>query len=173
MTSPRAAKPPARFALPDDVPGLARAASLALAIARHCKVNSWAEFVERVAAQDEQTLLLLAGIEVDEADAALVHRHDHVLRLLQVKPLVTVAVCPDCEQWVLVSGAAPTKCRVTQKCPSSAKPVKASIATKAKAPAVEPTEADIDPTLDDDFDAAVQTAVEAANVRVEVAVTVG
>lgn len=131
-TTARAPKPPARFALPDDVPPLVRAASLALAVARHCKCASWAEFVERLAARDDEVLALLATIEVDEADSALVAEHDHVLRLLHVKPLVTVAVCTACNGWVLVSGTPPTKCKTTMRC-EGVKPVKASIASKAKA----------------------------------------
>lgn len=144
MSTARTPKPPVRFALPENVPGLVRAASLALAIARHCKATSWAEFADRVAAEDEATLTLLAGIEVDQADAALVREHDHILRLLHVKPTVSVAVCPVCEAWVLVAGTPPTKCRVTARCTGGTggvgKPVKASIATKEKVEAAPPAD---------------------------------
>lgn len=120
-----------RFAPPkDDLPNLARAASIALAVARHCKAATWAEFVERLAAEDQGTLDLLADVQVDRADSDLITRYDHVLRFLSVKPLVTVAVCPECEAWVMVSaGTAPSRCTVG--C-GNGKPVKASIATKQK-----------------------------------------
>lgn len=120
-----------RFTLPEDVPGLVRAAALALAVARHCKAESWADLVEQIEAGDEDTTLRLAELIIDPADSALVAEHDPVLRLLRVKPLLTVAVCPECEGWVLVSGAAPTRCKTTLRCPG-VKPVKASIASKYK-----------------------------------------
>lgn len=134
-STPRTGKAPIRFVLDDDAPGLVRAASLALAVARHCKSGSWLEFAERLQARDDVTLELLAALEVDEADSALVAEHDHVLRLLHVKPLVTVAVCPNCEGWVVVAGTAPTKCKTRLRgCEGAGKPIKASIATKAKPP---------------------------------------
>lgn len=125
-------KPLVRFALPDGVPGLVRAASLALAVARFCGANTWGEFVDKASAGDAATLKFMAQLDVDEMDSVLVAEHDAPLRLLRVRPLVTVAVCPVCQGWVLVSGGAPTKCKTTLRC--DGKPVKASIATKAKQP---------------------------------------
>lgn len=127
------AKPPVGFTLPDDVPGLVRATALALGVARHCKADSWATFAQRVAERDDDTLVLLAGLAITDADAVLIAEHDHVLRLLSHKPLITVAVCPACSGWVLVAGTAPTKCKVTLRC--TGKPIKASVATKEKPPA--------------------------------------
>lgn len=136
MSTTRTPKPLARFALPEGVPPLARAASLALAVARHCKAASWTEFATKVAEQDEATLMLLAGLEIDPADMALIQHWDStgVLRMLRVRPTVTIAVCPSCEGWVLIaSGAAPTRCKTSLRC--EGRPVKASIAAKEKAPA--------------------------------------
>lgn len=130
---PRKPKPPTSFAAPVGVPGLVRAASLALAIARFTKCNTWTEFCERVAARDDEVFDHLALVDLPASDAALIERHDDVLRLLQVKPLVSVAVCPECQDWVLVAGTAPTKCRTTLRgCERAAKPIKASIAAKRK-----------------------------------------
>lgn len=120
-----------QFAPPkEDLPDLARAASIALAVARHCKAATWAEFAERLVTEDPGTLDLLASVQVDRADCDLITRYDRELRFLSVRPLVTVAVCPECEAWVMVStGSPPARCTVG--C-GAGKPIKASIATKVK-----------------------------------------
>lgn len=133
MAGSRRAAGPVRFALPDGVPDLVRAASLALGVARHCKAQTWAEFAERAVERDPATLTRLAGLDVTDGDSDLVARYDQVLRFLSVRPLVTVAVCADCGAWTLVGSSVPTRCRVTRRC--AGRPVRASIATKQKTPA--------------------------------------
>lgn len=132
--STRKAKAPVirqhRFALPEDVPDLVRAASLGLAVARHCKADTWAGFAAAARRRDEETLARLAELDIETEEWRNVVDHEPVLQLLSVKPLVTVAVCPECGDWVLVAGAAPTRCKTTLRC--TGKPVRKGIATKQK-----------------------------------------
>lgn len=115
---------------PPERPALVRAVSLGLAVLRHARCNTWSELAEKVQAGDEATLPRLTSLEVTDADSNLVAEHENVLMLLAVRPLLTVAVCPICGQWVLTGGPCPTRCTTGRRCPG--KPVKASIAGKDK-----------------------------------------
>lgn len=127
---------PVRFAVP-STPPVAQAASVALAVARYAKCGSWTELAEKVHAGDEATLRLLAAVDIDEATEALLETHEAVLSLLRVRPLLTIAVCPECLRWTLSAGAVPTRCKTNRGCVG--KPVKASIAARVKAPATPAT----------------------------------
>ncbi|WP_375000163.1 hypothetical protein [Aeromicrobium sp. CTD01-1L150] len=117
---------------PTGIPALAQAASLALAVFEHARVTSWDELGEAVRSGVAQACLSSLVIEPDQAE--LMNQHAAVLRLIRHKPLVTVAVCPKCERWVLVAGSVPTSCKARWGCDGS--PVKAS---KAKRPVIEKT----------------------------------
>lgn len=117
------------FVVP-DTPPLAQAASVALAVARFTKCNSWPELAAKVATGDAATLRLLAQLDVPTEISALISAHEPVLAQLTVRPLLAVAVCPTCQRWTLTAGPVPTRCKTTLRC--EGKPVKASIANRTK-----------------------------------------
>ncbi|GAB2733304.1 hypothetical protein [Nocardioides pakistanensis] len=122
-----------RFDVPADHPRLAQAVSLGLAVVRHTKHKTWGDLVRAINADDPGTLALLAQVDItaEESDLLADASTDYVLRLVRTAPLLTVAVCPECQAWVLLQGGAPpTRCKVTLRC--TGKPVKASIAAKQK-----------------------------------------
>jgi hypothetical protein len=159
VPAPKKPKPPVGFNSPKDGPDLVKAAAVALGVARHCRAESWADLVDRLESGDTDTLILLAGLYLTAEQSRLIEEADGngILRLLRVKPGVTVAVCPECNQWVLVVGTPPTKCKVTLRCVG--KPVKASIASKRplEPHEVEDTLRDLD---EDDFDDIIFVPVE-------------
>lgn len=120
---------PVRFVTAPTAPRLARAVSVALAVLRHTKARTWAELAARIDSGNEDVLRLLAGIELDDDQQALLDQHTPVLGLVSAIPLTTVAVCPQCSGWVLASAKSPTRCTITTGC--AGKPVKASVAPKA------------------------------------------
>lgn len=104
-------------------PDLAQAASLALALMRATKAKTWAAVVANPAP--------LAEFVIDPELAVLLNRFGGELTHLVIgPPLVTLAVCPACARWAIVSGQPATTCPMTLGC--GGKPVKASIATRVK-----------------------------------------
>ena len=107
---------------------MARAASIALGLMRAAGVKRWAEMGH----------VLPAAVELFDEEHRLLVDHIEILAFLRLQarledgtrtPMVTVAVCPACGEWVLVSsGPAPSRCEMTRGC--AGKPVKAAVATK-------------------------------------------
>jgi hypothetical protein len=109
-------------------PPLVAAAALALGILRVTKVTTWAELVA------EPSRLSDAALEVSSDQSALLNAHRAELAPLRVSPLVTLAACPVCERWAVVSGGQPAAtCSLTLGC--TGHPVRASVAARAKDPA--------------------------------------
>ncbi|HEY8717245.1 hypothetical protein [Pengzhenrongella sp.] len=114
----------ATFALDPDAPPLTQAASLALALLRAAKIRTWAELVVDPAP--------LAAVSVTPEQMALLNTHAGALTTLRVgPPMVTLAVCPECSRFTIVSGQAATSCPLTLGC--TGKPQRASTAARLKA----------------------------------------
>lgn len=112
-----------------DGPPPVQAAGLALAILQRAKVAAWEELEGR----------LPNGVTVSDEQLELLNSQSHLLRLLRVRVTtdawtggtVTVAVCPRCSRWLLLSGGgAPSSCTLTRGCGGA--PVKASAARLSK-----------------------------------------
>lgn len=114
-----------------SAPPLAQAASLALGLMRAAKVTRWADIGN----------VMPAMVELSDDEYGLILEHFEILSFLRLPSrlddgtstrTVTVAVCPTCGEWVLVStGPVPGRCEITRGC--TGRPVKASVATKASA----------------------------------------
>lgn len=119
---------PIEFAVDPGAPPLLQAAALGLALMKYAKVSRWADLVADPSR--------LEGVTVTAAHVALLNAHSGVLTMLQPgPPLVTVAVCPECSKFTIVSGSPSTTCSMTLGCKGH--PVRASIATRVK-PAATP-----------------------------------
>ena len=115
----------ATFALDPDAPPLAQAASLALALLRAAKIPTWTELVDDPAP--------LAAVSVSPEQLVLLNTHAGSLTSLRVgPPMVTLAVCPVCSRFTIVSGQAATTCPLTLGC--NGRPQRASTAARLKAP---------------------------------------
>ena len=122
--------PPAPYRLKTNLaaPPTARAASVALGLLRAAGVTRWADMGD----------VLPATVEISDEEHRLLVDHVEILSFLRLAArlpdgtrtaTVTVAVCPDCGEWVLVSsGPGPSRCEMTRGC--TGKPVKAAVATK-------------------------------------------
>lgn len=119
-------KPAVSFSVDPALPPLTQAASLALALMKATKSTSWAELVADPARLD--------GFAVDGEQLAMLNEHRSAFGNLRVgPPLVSVAACPVCGRFTVVSGTASTTCPMTLGCKGN--PVRASVAAKAKPPA--------------------------------------
>lgn len=113
------------FTTPAELPELAQAASLALALLRTAKVTSWTQLV----AEPQR----LAKVVVDPDQVALLNRHKDTLALLRHgSPAITLAVCRTCGRFSTLSGAAASKCPMTLGC--TTEPVRVSAAPRTKPP---------------------------------------
>ena len=125
---PRTLPVPYRLKTSPAVPPTARAASIALGLLRAAGVTRWAEIGD----------VLPAAVEISDAEHRLLVDHVEILSFLRLAArlpdgtrtqTVTVAVCPACNEWVLVAGGpAPSRCEMTRGC--TGKPVKAAVAAK-------------------------------------------
>ncbi len=125
---PRTPPVPYRLKTSPAVPPTARAASIALGLLRAAGVTRWAEIGD----------VLPAAVELSDAEHRLLVDHVEILSFLRLAArlpdgtrtqTVTVAVCPACNEWVLVAGGpAPSRCEMTRGC--TGKPVKAAVAAK-------------------------------------------
>jgi hypothetical protein len=117
-----------RFDTDQGSPPLVAAASLALGLLRVTKTVTWADLVT------DPGRLAAAGVEVSPDQVLLLNSHAEELAPLRVgPPMVTLAVCPECARWAVVSGGQPAStCSLTLGC--TGKPVRASVAARAKDP---------------------------------------
>lgn len=127
---PRTPPLPYRLKTNPAAPAMARAASVALGLMRAAGVTRWADIGD----------VLPAAVALSVEEHRLLVDHVEILSFLRLAArlpdgtrtqTVTVAVCPDCGEWVLVAGGAgPSRCEMSMGC--TGKPVKAAVATKEK-----------------------------------------
>lgn len=111
------------FEIDPDTPALAQAASLALALLRTSNADTWASLVADPAP--------LSAVLINPGQVELLDRFAGELTALRVgPPLITLAVCPECQRYTVVSGGPATSCPMTLGC--AGKPVKATFATRTE-----------------------------------------
>jgi len=134
------------FDLPEDAPRLVQAASLSLAILAYVKKHTYADLKQAVSVGERITLDKMRQIDLSDEQKALLSAPDvaPVMNLVIAKIDVkdkrdqnrSVAVCPECGEWILTGTSAPGRCYLTDDCPGSF--VKASRARKHKPASAEP-----------------------------------
>lgn len=164
----------------DKYSELAVAVSFALAVLRKTKQSDWATLLTALEDEDLDVVKAMKTIDLEDTELALMDEHAHVLGLISLSPtMVTVACCPECSRFVLVSDSAPSGCQVTLNCPGkpyrvvaakaakpgekpepaaaeaeSTEPPAEPVSEPEEAPAAEPEEAgEPDEIVDFDFDA--------------------
>lgn len=104
-------KPPKVIAHAPNAPAVVQAAQIALVAMKAARVATWAEFVARPDAD------LRAMVSLTAEQQGLLEDNRHILPMLGVKPLITVAACTVCGRYGLVgSAAASAKCAFTLRC---------------------------------------------------------
>lgn len=113
-----------------EAPRLAQAVSLALAVMKAAKTETW-ETTPHLDHDPTPVITAANGLHVNlsvsQADL-IAEFEDHFVVISPVSPVLSLAVCPNCQGFTMVSGTAPTKCKTTLGC--EGKPVKAAIAKK-------------------------------------------
>lgn len=103
--------------------------SLGLGVLAHCSVNRWEDLMQRLSSNDGATVKKLGTLALTKWQLELLSEYDDELRLVhRSKPSVSVASCPVCGMYVLISGTAPGSCQSTNTCPG--KPVKVTAPKK-------------------------------------------
>ena len=129
------------FQTPEGPP-LVKAAGVALALLRATKTNTWAELV----ADPDRA----ANYAVTPEQLELLNEHRGALTMLRTSPpALTLAVCPVCERYAVVTAQAPATCTLTLGCVG--KPIRVPAAAQLK-PAGQKAEVAEDPDPDPEVD---------------------
>lgn len=110
--------------------GAALACSLGLALLKKCKVNTWSELGEAIAAGNPFVSKTLRGLDLGAAQLQALAENGGILDLLRISPASIPAFCSECGEFFLTSDTAPAKCMVTSDC--TGKPGKVAAATGAQ-----------------------------------------
>lgn len=143
MAAARARKPPARtrFVIPEKIPDslpAIKAASLAIAILKGARYESWAWLTDRLLADPpvQEAVDYVAKIELSVEQRELLAEHEawiSVMRVGETKAESSFLVgCPACGV-LSYAMAKPTRCLLTKGCKGI--PIQAGPAPKAKTPA--------------------------------------
>lgn len=125
---PKAVKPPRETGLAADpsLPPDCQAVSLGLAVLREAKVSTWCELGPTLERWPSHVVLT-------EEQLLLLRQHSGLLGLIAwrdgKKPMVTLAICPECHRFEQTTGAWWRKCQLKLHCQGA--PVKVSPAKRA------------------------------------------
>ena len=124
--------------------GLTASVSLAVAILKKCRINTWDELLAAMADAEPFVVKTFSALELGNSQLELLSGFTPVLQTISIKPATVPAVCPVCGLYVLLgTGTVPSKCLVTAGC--TGKPVKPTAATAAKEPIAD---FDVNPAAD-------------------------
>lgn len=113
--------------------GLTASVSLAVAILKKCRINTWDELLAAMADNEPFVVKTFSALELGNSQLELLGGFTPVLQTISIKPVTVPAICPACGLYVLLgTGTVPSKCLVTAGC--TGKPVKPTAATTAKEP---------------------------------------
>lgn len=99
----------ATFTIDSSIPEVAQAVSLALVMLRRAKVDNWGD----LAADPEP----LAGMYLTFEQKRVLAKYAHVVTLVGYRaPRCTIALCDSCNEPLILTGAAPSKCSLTLRC---------------------------------------------------------
>lgn len=156
VSMPRAArtskiKPPKTFRHSPHTPEAVQAVQVAILTMKAAGVKRWSELVEKPIAD------VRAKVNLDPEQQSLLEKHAHLLRYIQISPLISIAGCDACGRYGLAASAnVSAKCGFTRGC--TGKVVKASsleykgpkavpAADAAPAPEDEPADAPLESQL--------------------------
>lgn len=131
------------------LPDVAVAVSLGLRLLQEAGCSTWAELVGDDPQYREKAM---SKVTLSPVQAALLDRHTEALTWIAKKPkpeggtvTSTICVCPSCGEFTIVTGAAPSSCKINKTCRDAVetadaeekkalKPVKVKAATRQKTP---------------------------------------
>ena len=143
LTKPRAKKAPlprVNLVVTSDIPEVAQAASVALALLTEGGAKTWAEFMNPE--DDTFRTKALSKVVVTDELGELLDKFPTVLTWLtrECTPASTIVVCPECSEFSVTLGTCPSSCKVTPRC--EGKPIRVVRAKKTGANKNKSTDAD-------------------------------
>ena len=114
-----------------DMPEIAQAASVALALLIEGGAKTWAEFMDPE--DDTFRAKALSKVVVTDEIGELLDKFPTVLTWItrDCTPSSTIVVCPECKEFSVTLGTCPSSCKITPRC--KGKPIHIA---RAKKPAV-------------------------------------
>lgn len=116
------------WSIDPELPEIAQACSLALAVLGECSVSSWKELCDGLDKLSGPVYSKFAGLSFTGWQEEILDEFQPEFQYLSTSPLQTVAVCPKCEQWLVLNADVPKRCLITLGC--SGLPVKIAAAKK-------------------------------------------
>lgn len=116
------------WSIDPDLPEVAQACSLALAVLSECSVSSWRELcdgLDKLSGTVYQKFTRLAFVGWQEE---MLDDFQPEFQYLSTSPLQTIAVCPQCGEWLVLNSDVPKRCLMTLGC--AGLPVKIAAAKK-------------------------------------------
>lgn len=118
----------ATFVVDKEQPEIAQACSLALAVLGECSTPTWRDLCDGLDGLSGKAYDSFAQLVFSGRQEELLDEYQPEFQYLSTTPLQTVAVCPKCEQWLVLNSDVPKRCLITLGC--SGLPVKISAAKK-------------------------------------------
>lgn len=119
MSRPRRIPKVTVLSVGEDQPAPAAAASLALALLRKAKCDTWDDLATKVSAADEVVAKALSRTHLSSDQLQLLSDYGPIVTLVGVSsPRRTIAWCSDCSEHLSLAGPAnpPSKCAITLRC---------------------------------------------------------
>lgn len=132
----------------EEYSGVAEAVSLAMALLRKCKQNSWSELLSGMESGEPVAAKAMRNIDLTDEQLETIGQYVPVLELIRIRPAATPCICPVCSAYVLVSDTKTTKCLVTTGCEGKPVKIKPASAVKKEAQPVPDNEADAEDPFD-------------------------
>lgn len=94
----------------------AAAVSLAIALLRKAKANTWATFVASAQAQEDTAITAVQAFDLTEAQISLLANNQQYLDLMTITPMALPTFCDTCGTISLQAGTTVKKCINTREC---------------------------------------------------------
>lgn len=111
-----------------DLPEIAQACSLALGVLSECSVTSWKELCDGLSKLSGPVYKKFTGLSFEGWQEEILDEYQPEFQYLKTSPLQTLAVCPKCEQWIVLNSDVPKRCLITLGC--TGLPIKVTAANK-------------------------------------------
>lgn len=97
----------------------AKAVSLAIALLRKAKANTWSEFIAAAQAHEDLAVTAVQAFTLTPAQIQLLMENQRYLDLMTISPMVLPTFCDTCGTISLQAGTTVKKCINTRACPGA------------------------------------------------------
>lgn len=106
------------FDVPHDAPDIIRAASLGLALLKRAGADDFEALDAGIRTGNPAMMKKLESTALSRADLRLLTAHRDMLAYLRATPATHILYCHDCHEYAVITGAAPSRCFMTDGCES-------------------------------------------------------